>query len=60
MKKIFNFFKIITPLKLIIMAITFILIGKIIENFSSDFAMFFQLSAFVLFIYAMIKHFNSK
>lgn len=42
------------------MAITFILIGKIIENFSSDFAMFFQLSAFVLFIYAMIKHFNSK
>ncbi len=60
MMKIFETIKILKPLHLLFVGILFELIGLLLERFTPTFAMAFQLLAFVVFIFALIKFFNKK
>jgi len=60
MNKIITFFKSASPLILILLCIGAEIVSKIIEYKLPTIAMGLQLTTFVVFIYALIKFFNSK
>jgi len=60
MNKITTFFKDGSPLKLILMAIPFLILSLFIEKSLPSVFLFTRLLAFILVIYAVIKFFNSK
>lgn len=60
MNKIIETIKILKPLHLLFVGILFELIGLLLERFTPTIAMTFQLLAFVVFVFALIKFFNKK
>lgn len=59
MKKFLTFFKAASPIVLILISIGIGVLAKIIEIKFSNIAMGLQLITFMLFVYAVIKFFNS-
>ena len=59
MKKFLTFFKAASPIVLILISIGIGVLAKIIEIKFSNIAMGLQLITFVLFVYAVIRFFNS-
>jgi hypothetical protein len=60
MNKFLSFFKLASPLLLVLISIGIGILAKFIEKRFIDIAMGLQLITFMLFIYALIKFFNSK
>jgi ABC-type polysaccharide/polyol phosphate export permease len=60
MNKFLSFFKSASPILLIVISIGIGMFAKFIEMRFADIAMGLQLITFMLFIYALIKFFNSK
>ncbi len=60
MTKIIETIKILKPLHLLFVGILLELIGLLLERFTPTFAMVFQLLAFIVFVFALIKFFNKK
>jgi hypothetical protein len=60
MNKFLSFFKTASPLLLFLITVVFEVLAKIIETRFSTIAMGLQLLTFMVFIYALIKFFNSK
>lgn len=60
MNKIIETIKMLNPMHLLFVGILIELIGLLLERFSPTFAMAFQLLAFAVFIFALIKFFNKK
>ncbi len=58
--KIITFFKQLSPIKIILISVLLNGLGAIIERFSKDFALCFQLLSFVLVMYAIVTYFNKK
>lgn len=55
-----SFFKSISPLFLILFSVIFEILAKFIETKFPTIALGLQLLTFLVFIYAIIKFFNSK
>ncbi len=60
MNNFVSFFKSASPLILILISIVLGVLAKFIEKRFTDIAMGLQLITFVLFLYGLIKFFNSK
>ena len=60
MNKFLSFFKTASPLILLLIGAGFEVLAKIIETKFPTIAMGLQLLTFMVFIYALIKFFNSK
>ena len=60
MNKFISFFKTTSPLILLLISAGVEILSKIIETKFPTIAMGLQLLTFMLFIYALIKFFNSK
>lgn len=60
MNKFLSFFKTTSPLILLLISVGVEILSKIIETKFPTIAMGLQLFTFMLFIYALIKFFNSK
>jgi len=60
MNKFLTFFKTASPLILLLVCIGLGIFAKLIETKFSDIAMGLQLISFILFIYTLIKFFNSR
>jgi hypothetical protein len=60
MNKLINFFKTASPLILLLLCIGAEIVSKIIEIKLPTIAMGLQLVTFVVFVYSLIKFFNSK
>jgi hypothetical protein len=60
MNKFLTFFKSASSIVLILISIGIGVFAKLIENKFSNIAMGLQLITFVLFVYAIIKFFNSR
>lgn len=60
MHKFLSFFRTASPLLLILVSIVIGIFAKFIEKRFTDIAMGLQLITFILFVYALIKFFNSK
>jgi len=58
--KFISFFNELSPLKLVLLSFLFGSFAKFIERFSKDFALGLQLVCFGLFVFAIIKYFESK
>ena len=60
MNKLLSFFRTASPLLLISVSIGLGIVAKLIESKFADIALSLQLITFGLFIYALIKFFNSR
>ena len=60
MNKLIAFFKTASPLLLLLLCVGSEIISKLIEIKFPTLAMGFQLITFMVFIYALIKFFNSR
>ena len=60
MNKIMTFFKDASPLKLLLLAVPFLVLSLFIEKPLPSVFLFARLTTFILVIYAVIKFFNSK
>jgi hypothetical protein len=60
MNKFLSFFKAASPLFLLIISVGVEILSKVIEIKFPTIAMGLQLLTFIVFIYALIKFFNSK
>ncbi len=60
MNKIIETIKMLNPMHLLFIGILTELIGLLLERFNATLAMTFQLLAFLVFIFALIKFFNKK
>jgi hypothetical protein len=60
MNKITTFFKEVSSLKLLLIAIPFLILSLFIEKSLPSIFLFARLMTFILVIYAIIKFFNSK
>jgi ABC-type polysaccharide/polyol phosphate export permease len=60
MNKFVTFFKSASPLLLLLISFGLGVFAKLIEAKFSDIAMSLQLITFIVFIYALIKFFNSR
>lgn len=58
--KIITFFRQLSPIKIILISVLLNGLGAIIERFSKDFGLSFQLLSFVLVMYAIVTYFNKK
>lgn len=60
MNKFLSFFKNASPLLLILVSVGLGVVAKLIEKHFTSIAMGLQTITFILFVYALIKFFNSK
>ncbi len=60
MGRFFSFFNKTSPIILIIICVVVGLIAKLLERYSANVAMGLQTLTFILFMYALIKFFDSK